>query len=183
MDEGETEGQVHGAADASVFPVSCQKLNIRSVSLLSCISSVQMWGTKGSKMESPDLFFPPHPPFPSALRVHLERGVFLPGVLLPLLPDPAGWARLRHRPLLQDERSFRSVPGKPGPQGLHKAGAQLWVHARTEYMTRTQTQNTEKKSCAPEPPQKLSAAFRSLLFHVFLCSSQKEAPAVAPLTV
>lgn len=39
---------------------------------------------------------------PFLSRVHMERGVFLPGVLLPLLPHPAGWARLWYLPLLQD---------------------------------------------------------------------------------
>lgn len=35
-------------------------------------------------------------------RVYMERGVFLPGVLLPLLPNPAGRARIRYLLLLQD---------------------------------------------------------------------------------
>lgn len=63
------------------------------------------------------------PPLPG--RVHLERGVFLPGVVLSLLPHAAGGALLRYLPLLQNQRSLGSFPGEPGPQGLHTAGAQL----------------------------------------------------------
>lgn len=55
----------------------------------------------------------------------MERGVLLPGVLLPLLPDPAGRAGLRHLLLLQEQRSFRGLSGEPGSQGLHQAGADL----------------------------------------------------------
>lgn len=58
-------------------------------------------------------------------RVRVERGIILPGVLLPLLPHPAGRAGLRHLLLLQEQRSFRGLPGKPGPQGLHQTGAHL----------------------------------------------------------
>lgn len=55
----------------------------------------------------------------------MERGVLLPGVLLPLLPHPAGRAGLRHLLLLQEQRPFGGVPGEPGPEGLHQAGAHL----------------------------------------------------------
>lgn len=61
----------------------------------------------------------------SARRVYLERGLFLPGVVLSLLPHAAGGALLRYLLLLQDQRSVGSLPGEPGPQGLHTAGAQL----------------------------------------------------------
>ena len=99
----------------------------------------------------------------SACRVHMERGIFLPGVLLPLLPDPAGRAGLWHLLLLQEQRSFRSVSGKPGPEGLHQAGAHLWVNisrsnrtpqkkACAEYTTRTRAQDacwhrSDQESC------------------------------------
>ncbi|KAM4558205.1 contactin-associated protein-like 5 isoform 4-T7 [Odontesthes bonariensis] len=61
-------------------------------------------------------------------RVHMERSVLLPGVLLPLLPHPAGGAGLRYLLLLQDQHSLRSVSGEPGPEGLHPSGAQLSLH-------------------------------------------------------
>lgn len=102
--------------------------------------------------------------FPS--RVYLECSLLLPGILLPVLPHPAGRAGLWHLLLLQDQLSLRSFPREPGPEGLHQTGAQLWVMLN---ITWRRIQHTIGLQTAPDCPyrKKMSTKAISDIF----CSS------------
>lgn len=82
-------------------------------SLLYCVLSVYMWGKDASEADNLDkwdliLDFPSYLHLFSSFlsffsfRIYMECSIFLPGVLLPLLPHPTGRARLWYLLLLQD---------------------------------------------------------------------------------
>lgn len=104
----------------------------------------------------------------SPSRVYLECSLILPGILVPVLPHPAGRAGLWHLLLLQDQLSLGSIPGEPGPEGLHQNWAQLWVMLNTTWRRIQHTIRLQTVLECPyrkkKYPQKLSAIYFTLLW-------------------